>query len=169
MVKKSSKSADPAPQSGWGAGAPLAPPETEQANISADPENRQPPDEVEEERPVMGLPAADPEPTKPKKSKKKDKAPEPEPDVPTAQGNVTRSHNSEGDQLISFVERIERLAEEASTVKDDMREVFAEAKGNGYDVATLRKVLARRRRGKEACDEEDALIDLYMQQVGYDG
>ncbi|MEN5081857.1 DUF2312 domain-containing protein [Bosea sp. TWI1241] len=71
-----------------------------------------------------------------------------------------------GDQLKSIVERIERLEEEKKTIADDIKEVYAEAKGNGYDVKVLRKVIALRKRDLEERKEEEAILDLYLQAVG---
>lgn len=71
-----------------------------------------------------------------------------------------------GDQLKSIVERIERLEEEKKTIADDIKEVYAEAKGNGYDVKVLRKVVALRKRDLDERKEEEAILDLYMQAVG---
>ena len=71
-----------------------------------------------------------------------------------------------GDQLKSIVQRIERLEEEKKTIADDIKEVYAEAKGNGYDVKVLRKVVALRRRDLNERQEEDALIELYLAAVG---
>lgn len=70
------------------------------------------------------------------------------------------------DQLKSIVERIERLEEEEKAIKGDKREVYAEAKGNGYDPKVLRKVVAARRRDLDERKEEEAIFDLYMQAVG---
>lgn len=72
----------------------------------------------------------------------------------------------QGDQLKSIVERIERLEEEKKTISDDIKEVYAEAKGNGYDVAVLRKVIAIRKRDANERAEEEAILDLYLQAVG---
>lgn len=69
-------------------------------------------------------------------------------------------------QLRSFIERIERLEEEKKTIADDIKEVYAEAKGNGYDVKVLRKVVALRKRDLEERKEEEAILDLYLQAVG---
>lgn len=71
-----------------------------------------------------------------------------------------------GDQLKSIVERIERLEEEKKTISDDIKEVYAEAKGNGYDVKVLRKVIAIRKRDANERREEEAILDLYLQAVG---
>ena len=72
----------------------------------------------------------------------------------------------QGDQLKSIVERIERLEEEKKTISDDIKEVYAEAKGNGYDVKVLRKVIAIRKRDANERAEEEAILDLYLQAVG---
>lgn len=72
----------------------------------------------------------------------------------------------QGDQLKSIVERIERLEEEKKTIQDDIREVYAEAKGNGYDVKILRKVVAIRKRDADERAQEEAILDLYLQAVG---
>ncbi len=71
-----------------------------------------------------------------------------------------------GDQLKSIVERIERLEEEKKTISDDIKEVYAEAKGTGYDVGALKKVIALRKRDLDERKEEEAVIDLYLQAVG---
>ena len=183
MVKRKPKAENDAPQGGgWGSHTPNTASEQYAGegggNISDNPENRQPPMDAgwdEGERPAMGAgpgPNYEPpaEPAKPKKGKGKGKVTEAKPaDVPTAQGNVNRDHNGgEAGRLTSYVERLERLAEEKKTIADDMKEVMAEAKAEGYDTATLRKVMQRRKLGKEACDEMDAILDLYEQQVGFD-
>ena len=72
----------------------------------------------------------------------------------------------QGNQLKSIVERIERLEEEKKTISDDVKEVYAEAKGNGYDVKILRKVIAIRKRDANERAEEEAILDLYLQAVG---
>lgn len=71
-----------------------------------------------------------------------------------------------GDQLKSVVERIEKLEEEKQTIADDIREVYAEAKGNGYDVKVLRQVIAIRKRDANERAESEAILDLYLQAVG---
>lgn len=72
----------------------------------------------------------------------------------------------QGDQLKSIVERIERLEEEKKTISDDIKEVYAEAKGNGYDVKVLRMVIRIRKRDAQERAEEEAILDLYLQAVG---
>ena len=72
----------------------------------------------------------------------------------------------QGDQLKSIGERIERLEEEKKTISDDIRQVYAEAKGNGYDVKVLRMVIRIRKRDANERAEEEAILDLYLQAVG---
>lgn len=69
-------------------------------------------------------------------------------------------------QLKSFVERIERLDEEKRALAEDIKEVYAEAKGRGFDVKILRKVIALRRKDSQQLDEEEALLDTYMRALG---
>jgi uncharacterized protein (UPF0335 family) len=69
-------------------------------------------------------------------------------------------------QLRSLVERIERLEEDKKTIADDIKEVFAEVKANGYDVNILRKVLALRKKDASDRQEEEALIDVYLAALG---
>lgn len=64
--------------------------------------------------------------------------------------------------LVSVVERIERIAEEKRALEDDIKEVFSEAKGLGFDTKTIRKVLALRKLDPAARKEQEALIELYM-------
>lgn len=72
----------------------------------------------------------------------------------------------QGDQLLSIVQRIERLEEEKKTIADDIKEVYGEAKANGYDVKVLRKVVALRKRDLNERKEEEAILELYLQAVG---
>lgn len=77
-------------------------------------------------------------------------------------------HNSKsGDErLLSIVERFERLEEDKKAVADDQKELLAEAKAEGWDVKTIRKVVAIRKRNKDELDEENALLELYMSSLG---
>jgi uncharacterized protein (UPF0335 family) len=70
------------------------------------------------------------------------------------------------DQLRSFVERIERLEEEKKTIGDDIKDVYAEAKGNGFDTKVLRKVISLRKQDANERAEQDAILDLYLQALG---
>jgi len=70
------------------------------------------------------------------------------------------------DQLKSIVERIERLEEEKAALAADIREVYAEAKGNGYDVKALRRVVRERKLDRAEFQEQEAIIDLYRSALG---
>ena len=70
------------------------------------------------------------------------------------------------DQLKAFVERIERLEEEKKTSSDDIREVYAEAKGNGYDVKALRTIVRLRKQDVEERKKEEAVLETYMHALG---
>jgi uncharacterized protein (UPF0335 family) len=69
-------------------------------------------------------------------------------------------------QLKAIVERIERLEEDKAAVANDLKEVFAEAKGNGFDVKILRKVVRIRKQDRAKRMEEDAILDLYLSAIG---
>jgi uncharacterized protein (UPF0335 family) len=72
----------------------------------------------------------------------------------------------QGSSLKSLVTRIERLNDEKATITADIREVYAEAKSNGYDPKILRKVIALRARDLNERQEEETMIDMYLQEVG---
>ena len=69
-------------------------------------------------------------------------------------------------QLRSLVERIERLEEEKKTIAADIKEVYAEAKGNGFDTKILRKVISLRKKEATEREEEQSMLDLYMAALG---
>lgn len=70
------------------------------------------------------------------------------------------------DQLKAFVERIERLAEEKDAIAGDIKEVYAEAKGNGFDTKVLRKIVSIRKQDQNERMEQEALLELYMSALG---
>ena len=70
------------------------------------------------------------------------------------------------EQLKSIVERIERLEEEKQGIADDIRDVYAEAKGNGFDTKALREIIRQRKLDKVEREELEAVIDLYQQALG---
>lgn len=70
------------------------------------------------------------------------------------------------DQLKAFVERIERLEEEKKTISDDIRDVYAEAKGTGYDVTALRAVIKLRKQEPTERNEQQAILETYMHALG---
>ena len=77
--------------------------------------------------------------------------------------------NSTKDQLRAFVARIERLEEEKAALAGDIREVYGEAKGNGFDTKVLRKIISLRKRDYAERQEEEAILELYMQALGMIG
>jgi uncharacterized protein (UPF0335 family) len=70
------------------------------------------------------------------------------------------------DQLKAIVERIERLEEEKKTISDDIRDVYAEAKGNGYDVKALRTIVRLRKQDANERAEQETILETYMQALG---
>lgn len=83
-----------------------------------------------------------------------------------AQEDTPSSVTVSAGQLLSIVERVERLEEEKKEVADQIKEVYAEAKGNGFDTKTLRKVVALRKKKPEERSEEEAMLDLYLNALG---
>jgi len=80
---------------------------------------------------------------------------------------ATIGHNTVGgDQLKAIIERIERLEEEKKTIGDDIRDIYAEAKGNGYCSKTLRKVVAMRKKDPADRAEEAAILETYLHALG---
>lgn len=72
-------------------------------------------------------------------------------------------------RLRSFIERIERLEEEKAALAADIREVYAEAKGDGFDVKTMRQVVKLRKMDSSDRAEQEALLDLYKAALGLGG
>ena len=70
------------------------------------------------------------------------------------------------DHLKAFIERIERLEEEKKTLADDVRDVYAEAKANGFDVKALRTVVRLRRQDVNERKEHEAIVDTYLHALG---
>ncbi len=71
-----------------------------------------------------------------------------------------------GEQLKSFIERIERLEEEKRVLSGDIKEVYAEARGTGFEPKIMRQIIKLRRMDKEEVDEEESLLDLYKRALG---
>lgn len=70
------------------------------------------------------------------------------------------------DQLRSFIERIERMTEEAKAIKEDIKEIYAEAKGNGFDTKIIREIIRLRAQDANEREEAEAILDLYMSALG---
>jgi uncharacterized protein (UPF0335 family) len=76
------------------------------------------------------------------------------------------AHRFAKDQLKAFVERVERLEEEKKNLGDDIREVYAEAKGNGFDVKALRTVIRLRKQDVNERKEAEAILETYLHALG---
>ena len=70
------------------------------------------------------------------------------------------------DQLKAFVERIERLEEEKKTISDDIRDVYSEAKGNGFDVKALRAIVRLRKQDADERREHETILETYLHALG---
>ena len=70
------------------------------------------------------------------------------------------------DQLRAFIERIERMEEEKKAISDDIKEIYAEAKGMGYDTKVLRQVVRIRKQDQHERAEQEAILDLYLHALG---
>ena len=82
-----------------------------------------------------------------------------DPDVSSAEGVAA-------DELRQFIERIERLEEEKANIAGDIKEVFAELKGRGFDSKAVREILRIRKQDHAERQEADAILELYMQALG---
>lgn len=88
-------------------------------------------------------------------------------DLPLSGGDsFTKAPTIAADRLKSFIERIERLEEEKKAIAGDIRDVFSEAKGAGFDVRTMREVIRLRRIDAAERDERETMLDLYKQALG---
>jgi len=76
------------------------------------------------------------------------------------------AHRFSKDQLKSIIERIERLEEEKKTISDDIRDVYAEAKGNGFDTKALRTIIRMRKQDANERAEQETILETYMQALG---
>ena len=70
------------------------------------------------------------------------------------------------DQLRSIIERIERLEEEKKAISEDINDVYAESKGNGFDVKALRTIIRLRKQDPNERQEEESILETYMQALG---
>jgi uncharacterized protein (UPF0335 family) len=71
-----------------------------------------------------------------------------------------------GEQLKSYIERIERLEEEKRALAEDIKEVYAEARGSGFEPKIMRQIIRIRKRDQDDLDEEETLIELYKRAIG---
>ncbi len=85
---------------------------------------------------------------------------------PGAPDEVPEGGNIAGEELRLLIERVERLEEEKKGIADDVKDVMSEAKGRGYDPKAIRKILAIRKKKKDEYQEEEAILEVYMQALG---
>ena len=79
---------------------------------------------------------------------------------------IDSSYRVTADELRQFIERIERLDAEKKDLAEQQKEVMAEAKGRGYDVKVLRKIMALRKREPAEISEEEAVLEIYKEALG---
>lgn len=79
---------------------------------------------------------------------------------------MARAGGIAGAQLKSYIERIEKLEEEKTGIAADIRDVYAEAKATGFDAKTMRQIIKLRKMDHAERDEQETLLDLYMQALG---
>ena len=72
----------------------------------------------------------------------------------------------DGGHLRAFIERIERLEEEKKALADDIKDVYGEAKANGFDVKAMRKIVTIRKQDRDKRIEEETILDLYLAALG---
>ena len=70
-----------------------------------------------------------------------------------------------GERILSFIERVEQIDEEMKALTEGKKEVFAEAKGEGFDVKVLKEILKLRKQDEDERDEQESLLDLYMRAM----
>jgi uncharacterized protein (UPF0335 family) len=78
---------------------------------------------------------------------------------------MSRPTEVAGDQLRAIVERIEHIDEETKELNEGKKEIYLEAKANGYDVKILREVIRVRKQDQKERDEQDSLLDVYLQAI----
>ncbi|MES2601228.1 MAG: DUF2312 domain-containing protein [Pseudomonadota bacterium] len=76
------------------------------------------------------------------------------------------AHSFAKGQLKAIIERIERLEEEKKTISDDIKDVYGEAKGNGFDVKVLRTIIRMRKQDADERQEQETILETYMQALG---
>lgn len=87
-------------------------------------------------------------------------------DLPNIDAQGDNSKGIAADQLRAFIERIERLEMEKQAIADDIKEVFAEAKGSGFDTKVMRAIIKIRKQDRNERAEQEAILDLYLHALG---
>ncbi len=82
------------------------------------------------------------------------------------QGHQAAEEGVAGERLLSFIERIENLEEEKKAAGEGVKEVLAEAKGEGFDTKIIRKIIALRKKDPSEMSEEEIMLDVYLKAIG---
>ena len=86
--------------------------------------------------------------------------------MPAENDNDDTAHSFAKGQLKAIIERIEKLEEEKKTISDDIKDVYGEAKGNGFDVKALRTIIRMRKQDADERQEQETILETYMQALG---
>ena len=86
--------------------------------------------------------------------------------MPAEKDNDDTAHSFAKGQLKAIIERIEGLEEEKKTISDDIKDVYGEAKGNGFDVKALRTIIRMRKQDADERQEQETILETYMQALG---
>jgi uncharacterized protein (UPF0335 family) len=78
---------------------------------------------------------------------------------------MTKTDGIAGGRILSIIERVEQLEDEIKALSEGKKEVFAEAKGEGYDVKILKEILKIRKLDRDERDEQESMLDLYMRAI----
>ena len=81
-------------------------------------------------------------------------------------GNNTRVGGVSAEQLVSIIERIEKLEEEKAAIAADIKDVMAEAKGNGFDIKAIRQIIRLRKQDAAEREEEETVLEVYKRAIG---
>lgn len=80
---------------------------------------------------------------------------------------MNRGHNTiAAEQLRSIVDRIERMEQEKAAIADDIKEIYTEARGNGWEVKAIRQIVKLRKKAAAEREEEEAVLDVYLTALG---
>ncbi len=86
--------------------------------------------------------------------------------MPADKDNDDTAHSFAKGQLKAIIERIEKLEEEKKAISDDIKDVYGEAKGNGFDVKALRTIIRMRKQDADERQEQETILETYMQALG---
>jgi uncharacterized protein (UPF0335 family) len=86
--------------------------------------------------------------------------------MPAEKDDDNTAHSFAKGQLKAIIERIEKLEEEKKAISDDIKDVYGEAKGNGFDVKALRTIIRMRKQDADERQEQETILETYMQALG---